>query len=567
MEKLINEKIIPHIGLFFEKFHTEKFNIVIDNAPGFNPASEFVEGKMINSFGYYYLNHSFSSDYEKNLAKEKLQTTIISLADGNYQTWGILFALIGLHRLQEHNLLDLAGDQIEKYKIKLHWNTFVCEHDFTLINLPTNFYGVAYGIARYRELLGFDQPGFSDKFLEKLMNHIQKFSGDTMYMDETAGQGRFDRYTILIAAEIAYLLHETGLEVPENIRYMLKNSSEICLQMANIQGNGISYGRSIGTYGDTAILEVLSTATMLNLFNPDEQILATAYAERIIKKFKDFWISDKRQSINMWDHGRRTNAYRGKQRILGENLNLCMQIISSYERFKQSNATKSVSDNDYKKILDKLPKARLFTFSKFDGIKALAIIRHGDHVFQLPFVNGADQYFKTAVYMPIPVENRFIEFPADAINYVPLPTLHINKKSYMPISHFDKINMHIENHTVKIDFFTNKLCHMTGDSVVFDDITTFSGSYLFEKNTITLTGEFVPKSDITANILGEFAAFEKNDFRNITVTGFDNITNEKIENKAYETPHGALTYIIKASSKNVKLIKENPFKFKWVWEY
>ncbi len=41
----------------------------------------------------------------------------------------------------------------------------------------------------------------------------------------------------------------------------------------------------------------------------------------------DFWFDPDMGSVNLWEHGRRTDAYRGKHRILGENLSLARQYI------------------------------------------------------------------------------------------------------------------------------------------------------------------------------------------------------------------------------------------------
>lgn len=52
-------------------------------------------------------------------------------------------------------------------------------------------------------------------------------------MDETAGQGRFDRYSLLIPAEITGLVLSTEWEEPELIRSMLSHSAHLVLQFAN----------------------------------------------------------------------------------------------------------------------------------------------------------------------------------------------------------------------------------------------------------------------------------------------------------------------------------------------
>ena len=154
-------------------------------------------------------------------------------------------------------------------------------------------------------------------------------------MDETKGEGRFDRYSILIPAEITELVVKTGWQEPELIRDMLGRSARIVLQMANEQGWGFSYGRSIGAYGETAVLQILASAAQLpGLLTENERTLAYAYSIKCIRTMILFWYDEEMQSINMWNKGRRTDGYRNKNRILGENLSLSMQVIDVIEQWK-----------------------------------------------------------------------------------------------------------------------------------------------------------------------------------------------------------------------------------------
>ncbi len=82
------------------------------------------------------------------------------------------------------------------------------------------------------------------------------------------------------------------MEVPELIRKMLSNSAHIFLKLANEQGLGYAYGRSIGAYGETAALEVLSAAAELDLFTAEEKKLAWGYTLRLIRTIVDFWYDD-----------------------------------------------------------------------------------------------------------------------------------------------------------------------------------------------------------------------------------------------------------------------------------
>jgi len=53
----------------------------------------------------------------------------------------------------------------------------VREDDLTLINLPNNYYGVAFSIARLRYLLGWEDAAASDALLAKTLDHFREYSG------------------------------------------------------------------------------------------------------------------------------------------------------------------------------------------------------------------------------------------------------------------------------------------------------------------------------------------------------------------------------------------------------
>ena len=58
-----------------------------------------------------------------------------------------------------------------------------------LINLPTNYLGVAFSIARLRMLLGWEDASGGQQLLEKILDHYQRYSGEYGFSDETDGAG------------------------------------------------------------------------------------------------------------------------------------------------------------------------------------------------------------------------------------------------------------------------------------------------------------------------------------------------------------------------------------------
>ena len=83
---------------------------------------------------------------------------------------------------------------LAKLRAKLDWRRFV-RPDLTLIDLPNNYYGVAFSIARLRYLLGWEDAAASEQLLARTLDHYRNYSGDYGFADETEGKGRFDRYS------------------------------------------------------------------------------------------------------------------------------------------------------------------------------------------------------------------------------------------------------------------------------------------------------------------------------------------------------------------------------------
>lgn len=421
-------------GLFW-KIAREREEIVLDGVKGCNEKAQFVGGKIINLCSYTAL--SFGADEaERQQMTEALRDIIDMCAGMKMETWGILNGLTGLYRLKTAGVYGQAVSQAadERLKAAMDWRTFVDEKNgWALIHKPTNYYGVAFGIARYRELLGWDEEGASAVLLDRLMDHISRYSGEYGFMDETKGEGRFDRYSILIPAEITELVLKTGWQEPELIREMLKRSAGIVLLMASESGWGFSYGRSIGAYGETAVLQILAAAARLGgIFSQEEERLAYAYSLRCLEKMVSFWYDDGMQSVNLWDKGRRTDGYRNKNRILGENLSLSMQVIDVMEEWKEL----GYSMEDEGEKIEGLSRDGLFftRFAKDDFDRGLVIYRKEGHVWSLPVISGGTPYYDKDPYLPVPRENGVLEAVPDVSHGALTPELLLKDgRRLMPI--------------------------------------------------------------------------------------------------------------------------------------
>lgn len=439
MRQIIEERLHPIMKHLFDRIVEGGLELTIDGTPAYNEKAQFVGGKVINEACY--VVQEFLKTEE---SYQKLGNVIRMVSDMPMETWGILNGISGLYRLKKAGLLEKVVDPetLEKLRISMDWRTFVdVENHYALIHKPTNYYGVAFGIARHRELLGWEEEGHSKVLLDRLMEHIDQYSGEFSFMDETPGEGRFDRYSILVPSELASQLLATGWEVPEKIKGMLQKSARIFVELADKKGLGFSYGRSIGAYGDTAALEVLSAAAEVGgLLTEEELEIAYGYSVKVMEHMVDFWYDKDMESINMWEHGRKTDNYRNKFRILGENLSLSMQMVNSYEHWiKAGYKEKSVCE-DYAEKLKKLPSHMYVPFAKGEYDRGLAIVRDRDHVWSLPFINGGQRMYDKDPYLPVPFQYQVLQGVPEYCHGQLIPQLWMEDgEVLMPVSYMSGI--------------------------------------------------------------------------------------------------------------------------------
>lgn len=462
--KEIKEALKQHMTQLFWSIVKEKEALTMDGVWGYNDKAQFVAGKAINLCSYVVLEYLKDSD-EFDAAMAGLKSVIPMLAKMPMDTWGTLNGITGLYRLQTAGYLEQAVDEetMDLLKKALDWRTFVdIEDNYALIGKPTNYYGVAFGIARYRELLGWEPEKHSWILLDRLINHIQTFSGEFGYMDETKGEGRFDRYSILIPSEITALVLETNFHEPDLIRQMLDRSAHIFLKLANEAGTGFSYGRSIGAYGDTAALEVLSAATELGgIFTEEEEKLAYGYTMRVLRSLVDFWYDEEMQSINMWEKGRKTDQYRNKNRILSENLSLHMQAVNSLSHWAKAGYDKLEEPEGWEKLLDAQEAYSFIRFAKDEYDRGLVIVRQGKMVWSLPLINGGTKYFSRDPYMPVPRQNFVSEGVPDVCCGAMVPKLVMeNGDVVMPVSYISQIETREEDSGFTVVCRQKELCLM-----------------------------------------------------------------------------------------------------------
>ncbi len=595
MKHIIEQKLKPIMISLFQRIKEGGLTLAMDGVPAYNPKAQFVAGKVINQSCFTALEFVRTEE-----SIDILSDIIQMMSTMEMETWGILHSITGLYRLHQQHLLEKVVDPqtLERLKKALDWRTFINEDDhYALISKPTNYYGVAFGIARYRELLGWEPEKHSTHLLDRLIEHIDQYSGEFCYMDETPGDGRFDRYSLLVPSELASMLLTTGIEVPVKIRVMLRNSCRMFLQMANEDGSGFPYGRSIGAYGDTAILEVFSVAAKLGgILTDDEMEIAYGYCTRIVNTMVDFWYDQEMDSINMWDKGRRTDDYRNKNRILGENLSLNMQVINAYEHWKAAGFEDRQICPDYAQRIAALPAYTYVPFAEGEYKRGAAIVRDGNRIWTLPLINGAHKYYDKDAYLHIPYQNMVLMGVPECNHGQLIPQLIMeNGDIYMPLVYTTEITPVTGQGCMVITCEYDGLCRM-GNGIMMNQAlqmkpvaskgpekvpdTNAVVTYGFEKNAIHRKDKLIVNNGnrvIEARLVlltyseepqvnGCSVTFGQGSITGMTAAGFDTCeVYSATSDGNYDTPRGRLAYEVVWSRK--KALQANEFQFSWTITY
>ncbi len=581
IREAMEQQIYPFMKELFWRIAEEKNGLTMDGVWVYNEKAQFVGGKAINLCSYVVTE--LLDEKEKQEGIPALKEIIPMCAELPMQTWGIFNAVKGLYRLKEKNMHRsvIDPDVWEKLKNILDWRTFVdCENHLALKGYPTNYYGVAFGIARYRELLGWEDEEYSKKLLDRFMEHIQLYSGEYEFMDETPGDGRFDRYSILVPAEIANTVMDTGMELPEKIISMLKKSTAICLFMANRDGYGFSYGRSTGAYGDTGVLEVLTAAYKVkNILSEEEKRLAYAYCVALIRRFGKFWIDPAMRSVNMWEKGRKTDSYRNKNRILSENLSLCMQILEATE-WESPCAGEEDMEMIWKHREQQNLQSMICPFAKGEYERALVLVRDGRRVWSLPFISGGSAYFAKSPYFPIPYSQFAVTgVPGEDYAYLVPQIILEDGKRLMPIVYFKEIHVNSSENQVIVSSKQDVMCEMGKEQmqpykgIRCQTVYTFQQGKIRRADTFYVEhAPFIRKIQMDVLTFSDHASeikngieFERGIVYKFTQKGFDKqhvIQGNNQEN--YRTPEGSLSYHIQWETEEGKFTEPS---VEWEIEY
>ena len=533
--------------------------LAIDGVPVFNGSDKFLPGKI--ALGLTDAIAGLPDDdprLPQRLADFR-QIARLTVDDAN-DSWGIYYYLSALNALNERGRLKAAVDPLTlaKLRVRLDWRSFVDADSYTLIDHPNNYSGVAFAIARLRRKLGWEGAEGSEGLLAPMLAHYREFSGAYGFADETDGEGRFDRYSILLAAEIAQRFLETGGRPPPEVLGWLRKSADVMLMRLNPAGEGFEYGRSLGPYGETAIIEVLTAAAQLDLLTPQEKALAYGYASRAAERYADFWLDARAGSVNLWDGGRRTDAYRGKFRILGENLSLAHQFAYTSAAWSRMGFKGKAPDPGFEAALARLPARSVTWFARGEYDRLLLTVRDRRRVIGLPLISGGTSQHMNSPYFPIPYSPGLLSGVADE----PTPQLVArftlaDGAVLMPLVYFKDARVTETAGRTTVSYRLAQMDRLGEESPRPDARLSAATTYTLEPGRIVRRDVFTPRGNLDLkDVTLQFASYSdlpasRGPAFRYTGAGVQTFTTQGFEScavaggdPAYRTPTGAFASVV-----------------------
>ena len=560
MHDTVERRLMPQMEALLAQLLRDKRNMRLGGVEVFKSGDKFLPGKIAAAMSYRVLDLPKGDPRLPQRLKDFATIADLTVGDPN-DTWGIYYYVSALHRLKQAGLLEEAVSPatLALLKARLDWHRFV-RPDLSLIDLPNNYYGVAFSIARLRFLMGWEDEKGSDRLLERTLDHYRRYSGEYGFADETEGKGRFDRYSVLLIGEIAQRLVETGMEPTPEVKGWLRRSVDLMLPRFNMRGEGWEYGRSIGTYGETAFLEVLTAAARLKVLTPTEERMAYAFSSRIAARYMDFWVNPATGSVDLWDQGRRTDAYRGKHRIFGENLSLARQYIYTDAIWSDLGYRGRAPDAGYERWLKTLPKSTTTWFARGEHDRAVVTIRDGDRVIGLPVINGAEGQHMHNPYFPVPFSPGMLQGSADADYPLLLPRITLTDGSVlMPLAWFKDVRVTKRGPVTDVTWRQDALDRMGGADATADPRATIVTKYRLTPGSITRTDSLSVKGAAKiAKIEMAFASFSSRpvtrsagtvtfgtgEVKRLETRGYGNCAAQQVAKQPYRSTTGAFRSLV-----------------------
>jgi hypothetical protein len=579
---LVRQRILPQAGVLFHQLVKDRRAMTIDGTPVFNGSDKFLSGKIAVAFTEYLLARSKDEPMLAGDLNDFREIARLTVEDAN-ETWGSYYYLVAIDKLGTAGLLDRAFDKptLARLRVKLDWRTFVDPETYELIDHPNNYYVVALGIARLRHRLGWDDETGATVLYRKIADHYRRYSGEFGFADETDGEGRFDRYSVLLAGELANHFVETGARPPDEALAWLRKSSDVMLQRMHEDGSGFEYGRSLGPYGETAIVETLTAAARLGVLTAAERDLAYSYATRAAQRYVEFWTDSRTGSVNLWDDGRRTDAYRGKFRILGENLSLTYQFAYTNDGWNAMGYAGRPIAADFTAALDRRPAHSVTWFARGAYDRLLVTRRDAGHVIGLPLINGGATQHMHEAYFPIPFSQGMLEAIADGTAPVLVPRFTLEDGTQlMPLAFMKDVKVDEGAARTTVTYRQTEMDRLGRNAPVADGRLAVRTSYTLRANRIERTDVFTPAAPLDlGSIRLEFATFSQDPQQNGTTTrfgsgtvtsfgveGLQSCTSRKLDrDHDYASDTGPMRALVVCTSGATRL--DHPLTIGWAIEY
>jgi hypothetical protein len=367
------------------------------------------------------------------------------------------------------------------------------------------------------------------------------------------------------------------MDVTPQVRTWLRKSADVVLVNLNARGDGFSYGRSIGPYGDTAFLEVLSAAAHFDLLTPVEKDMAYAFATRAVRKYVDFWVDPGMRSVNMWEKGRATDQYRNKTRILGENFSLSDQLVKTNEVWNRLGYKNRAPSAAYEAWVAKLPRTTLTWFARGEHDRALLTYRDGSHVVSLPMVNGGPSYHHMNAYFPIPYSPRLVQGSPNAAYPQLLPKFSLADGSeLMPLVYMKDIVLKGSTLSFRQEAFDR----LGGNTPVRDMRLSSEVRYELGAGSIRRSETYRVAAPLEVNRVSfEFGSFSEQprvdgtriqfgtgEVTELHVEGLQTCDAQPVvADSVYKASHGPMKTVVRCYSE--KLTLDKPMTISWTLRY
>jgi hypothetical protein len=325
---------------------------------------------------------------------------------------------------------------------------------------------------------------------------------------------------------------------------------------------------------------VLSVAAFLGVLTPKEREAAYAFSSRLGQRYADFWVDPRTGSVNLWDGGRRTDAYRGKHRILGENLSLARQHVYTNALWNRLGYRDAAPDPAFARWLKRRPPVTATWFAKGEYDRALLTRRDLGRVIGLPLINGGPGQHMHNPYFPVPFSPGMLSGSADATYPHLAPRLTLEDgTSLAGLAWFRDVRIDTRGARTTVSWRQSELDRLGGNAPVKDARIAVATRYVLEPGRITRTDVYTPAAPLALKAIelelgtyssqgrasGSRVRFGQGAVRTFEVTGLDGCTVESVARDPYRTPVGPLASRVACAAGARRL--DRPFTVSWTLTY